>query len=380
MGELAVQNFSDKDLKLIRQTVARELESAEFDLFVHMCKRWRLDPCRRQIYANVYKRNKKNQDGSKETVRNVVYVTGIDGYRTIADRTGCYRPGQRSTEVDKDIIDKASNPQGIVSATASVWKFTHGEWHEFSERVYWEEFAPLKEIWEFCKTKNKKAPSGKFELDRSGNWAKMGRVMLQKCAEAQALRRGWPDEYGDLYTHEEMDHQKVIDVTPTEQVEQAMEAERTARMGGPAILIDWMDSSPLQSVPATELHGRVRDFIQANVEEPMTILSWRDRNREALRQFWAVKPDETLDLKKLFERYELTARNQGLITDAQTQKPDQGREDSSSDSAARPSGSGEGEEDDGGRDHRPDRSRSLAKAGGAGRQQSSDQPALSLNS
>lgn len=300
MSELILAN--DRDVQLVKRTVAQDLTSAELDLFIHMCRRWRLDPLRRQIYAQVYKRKRKDKNGTWQEQRSVVYVTGIDGYRTIADRTGNYRPGQRSVEHgDKDPL---TNPQGIISATASVWKLSHGEWHEFSETVYWDEFAPIKDDW----SEGKK--TGSRTLDTSGQWGKMGRLMLQKCAEAQALRRGWPDEYGDLYTSEEMDQANVIDITPSEQAERADIEERQAKLGGPSILLDWMDGKPLALVPINKLHGSVMDFIRKNADEPNTILALADRNREAFRQYWGMKPDEALDIKKAFEIYQNTAKQQ----------------------------------------------------------------------
>lgn len=293
----------DSDIALARRTVAADLTPAELDLFVHMARRYQLDPLRRQIYALAY-----NKDNPQK--RRVVYITAIDGYRTIAERTGNYRPGQRSVEQSDDAKDPATNPQGIISATASVFKYAHGEWHEFSETVYWEEFAPLKEVWAWDDAKGKKAPTGKFELDRSGNWARMGRVMLTKCAEAQALRRGWPDEYGDLYVADEMDRAKVIDITPHEQAERAETQERQAKLGGPSILVDWLDQKPLTAVPVDQLHGKVMDFIRDNAGEPSSILVWADRNAEALRQFWAHKKDEALDIKKAIETYRAGAASQ----------------------------------------------------------------------
>lgn len=301
MGELILA--TDREMALVRKTVAADLTHAELDLFVHMCRRFGLDPLRRQIYVIVY-----NKDRSDK--RRVVYVTAIDGYRAIADRTGNYRPGPRSVETNKDAVDPATNPQGIVSATAAVQKFSHGEWHEFSETVYWDEFAPLKEIWEFYAALGKKKPSGKFELDRTSNWARMGRTMLQKCAEAQALRRGWPDEYGDLYTSEEMDQANIINVTPSEQADRAENDERQAKIGGPSILLDWLDGKPIASVPADKVLGAVHDFIRRNAEEPMTIVAFADRNRAAFRQFWGMKPAEALDLKRAFETYQNTANRE----------------------------------------------------------------------
>lgn len=301
MNALAKILTTDREVKLVATTVGRDLLPSELDLFIHMCRSLRLDPLRKQIYANVFKRKKKDQNGNWIESRQVVYVTGIDGYRTLADRTGTYRPGDRTVELDKESRNPETNPQGIISATATAWKYVQGEWHSFSETVYWEEYAPLKEVWE-----NKK-PTGKLQLDTSGQWGKMGIVMLKKCAEAQLLRRGWPDEYGDLYVAEEMDQAKIIDITPHEQAQRAAELEREHKLGGPSIIIDWMDGDALQAVPVDQVHGRVRDYIKRNADEPMTIVAFGDRNREALRQYWKAKPDEALDLKKAFEIYAKTA-------------------------------------------------------------------------
>lgn len=294
---------SDREVQLVRATVAQDLAPAELDLFIHMCRQWRLDPLRRQIYAHVYTRNKKDGDEWVKT-RNVVYVTGIDGYRTIADRTGSYRPGQRSVEISEAVRNPKSNPQGIVSATAAVWKFAHGEWHEFSETVYWDEFAPIKERWEENQNGTRQ-PTGEFTLDTSGNWGRMGRVMLQKCAEAQALRRGWPDEYGNLYISEEMDQANVIDITPSEQVVRADSAHRFSLIGGrSALTIDWCDGGELSRVPCGQFGDKAIAYITANADEPLSVLTWADRNRQALKEYWALDKSGALAVKKALEPFE----------------------------------------------------------------------------
>lgn len=293
MGEIAIL-ASDRDVALVKRTAAADLHPAELDQFIHMCRTWRLDPLRRQIYALVY-----SKDNPKK--RRVSYITGIDGYRAIADRTGCYRPGQRSVETDSELRDPTQNPYGIVSATASVWKFAQGEWHEYQETVWWEEYAPLKEVWENGQ------PSGKFKLDTSGQWGKMGRVMLQKCAEAQALRRGWPDELSGLYVDSEMDRSRLddmIDITPHEQAERAASTERQERLGGAKILFDFVDGEPLQAVPVGKVHDRIMEFMreQARDDNPDKVRLFVERNVEAFRQYWAHDASAALDLKKQLEK------------------------------------------------------------------------------
>ncbi len=277
--------YSEGQLKLIRNTVARDLYPEEFDLFVSMCRGWGLDPTRRQIYANVY-----SKDDPKK--RRVVYVTGIDGYRAIADRTGDYRPGERSVEVDPDIKDPKTNPYGIVSATAQVWKHAHGEWHSYTETVYWDEFAPIKQ-W-------KEEPP---YLDRSGQWPKMGRVMLMKCAEAAALRRGWPDSFAGLYTDDEMAAADILDLTASEVVEAAATRERQERIGGPSLIVTWEKDTEPERVNVDDFYGLVQDKMKSHSAsgDLDKIVAFQDRNGLALQDYWVHKKPEALDLKRSFE-------------------------------------------------------------------------------
>ena len=295
MGEIAILK-SDKQVELVRKTVGADLLPTEFDQFMHMARLWGLDPLRRQIYAIVY-----NKD--KPAKRRVTYVTGIDGSRSIADRTGTYRPGERS--VERCERDPLCNPQGILSATASVWKLANGEWHEFTETVDWEEFAPVREEWAYDEQQGKRVPTGRFELDKSGMWGRMGATMLKKCAEQQALRRGWPDALGALYITEELDQANMIDITPTEQVERAAQSERLARIGGPSLSVDWCDGEPLQPVPIGQFHDRVLEWLRDQSENTDKIRLFRDRNgTTALREFWAHDKAAALELKKAFEAAE----------------------------------------------------------------------------
>lgn len=283
---------SDRDVKLARQIVGGDLHPAEFDQFIHMCKQYGLDPLRRQIYVFVFNKNNAQK-------RSVVYVTAIDGYRAIAQRSGNYRPGERSSEQSDEAIDKLTNPRGIVSATASVWQFAHDDWHEVKETVYWDEFAPLKEIWENNK------PTGKFLLDpKKEGWHRMPRVMLQKCAEAQALRRGWPDALSDLYVQEEVDRSQMIDITPSEAADRAESSERMERLGGPSLTVDWCDGEPLQSVPVGKFHDAVMAYVKDHCEDdPERIGLFASRNTAALNELWAHDKNAALDLKATLDIY-----------------------------------------------------------------------------
>ncbi len=47
--------------------------------------------------------------------------------------------------------------------------------------------------------------------------------MLAKCATMQALRAGWPDQFGGLYCEEELDRAKALDLAASELADRARE-------------------------------------------------------------------------------------------------------------------------------------------------------------
>lgn len=279
--------YEGKQLELIRRTVAKDCNPAEFDQFVHICKAVRLDPLRRQIYAFVFSKNEPEK-------RQMTIVTAIGGYRAIADRTGNYRPGPTTITYSEGAVNAATNPLGIEYAEATVFKHSHGEWHPVIERAYWDEFAPIKEIWV------DKKPSGKFELDRKKDgWRRMARVMIEKVAEAKALRRAWPDDFAGLEVEEEVDRRASIDLTASEMADEAAAAKRFELIGGPnAITIDWCDGEPLQRVPVGQLGDRLIAFTR---ESPGKAAFFQKRNADALREYWARDKAGAFAVKQAFE-------------------------------------------------------------------------------
>jgi len=237
----ALPDYSGSQLKII-QANNPDLEPNEFNSFIELCRATGLSPFRRQLSAIVFGKNAK--DRSK---RRVAFVIGIDGYRAMADRTGTYCPSSIQPVWGMGEKDDL-NPAGLVSCTIYVKKFAHGQWHEYSATAYWAEFAPVEQEWVEGED-GKRRPSGKKKL--ADNWAKMPRVMLAKVAESQALRRGWPDTLAGIYTEEEIEKEKTLDLTATEIVDEVEKEERQRRVGGAnSLTIDWLDESALALVPA----------------------------------------------------------------------------------------------------------------------------------
>lgn len=278
----AIVEWTGKQLDLIRRTVAKDCNADEFDSFIHMCRAMRLDPIRRQAYAFVFK--------DKQGNRTLTVVTSIGGYRSIAERTGSYRPGPTRCVIQDSMKDPACNPVGIEYAEATVYKYSHGDWHAVTETAYWSEFAPVKEIWV------NDQPSGKFQLDKKkDNWRKMPRVMLEKCAEAKALRRGWPDDFSGLYEETEIDHQ-MVDITPTEAAEEAATQAKLELIGGKdAVIVDWCDGSPLQRIGIGKFWDASLAWMRAKDRTSTEVRVWCHRNHASRAEAKAKAGSHYLD-------------------------------------------------------------------------------------
>lgn len=301
-------DYSARQLELVRRTVAMDCNNDEFDLYIEAARRMGLDPFRRQILPLVF--NKKDADR-----RRMSLITGIDGFRVIAARCADYRPDEHEAEITYDPALKGdANPLGIVKATVTAWKQDkQGAWHPVRGVAYWDEFVPLKEdadafTWEDTgevwpdsgKPKRRKVAKGEVREVPDGNWARMPRIMISKCAEAQALRRGWPEQFSGVYDAAEMDRAVVLDASASEVVEQEAQARRLRAIGGVSTLIvDWLDGEELARVPVGQFADRVIAWMTGRPSDD--VIQFQQRNRETLREFWARAQADALELKKRME-------------------------------------------------------------------------------
>jgi len=289
-----VAPFSNPQLSLIRKTcVPKVTTDSEFDWFIEICKITRLNPLTKQIYLFIFNANKPDK-------RQFVPVTSIGGFRSIAARSGNYRPDSRAPrfEYDDSLKDDAINPLGMVRAEVSVFQHSHGEWHEIVGEAYYDEYAPIKEQW--ADDENGKArKTGKRILDPGKDGWRKPRIMLPKCAEAQALRRGWPEDLSVIYVQEEADKMHTIDLTATEIVANEEEKTRLNRIGrlGRTIMID-LGTEVIEPVPVGQFADKCLAFIKEKEAMPAIIESWRTRNRHALREFHALDKAAAFEIKK----------------------------------------------------------------------------------
>lgn len=288
-------------LSTIKRTIANDTNDTEFSLFMAVAERTNLDPFRKHILPVVYNKDKPDK-------RRMSIIVTQDGQRVIARRCGDYRPSSEPTEYLIDPALKSDlNPLGIDYARVRLWQQDkQGAWWPVIGEAYWSEFAPIADEWAWDDQAQKRKPTGKRVLDSGGNWAKMPRVMIQKCATMQALRAGWPEEYAGLVDEAEMDRvrfqERQADLTAAEIVHAADADERIKRIGGgkDALMVQFDPSDALSRIPIGQFADKVLAWLR-DCDGPAALADFKHRNKATLQEFWARSPADALELKRSIE-------------------------------------------------------------------------------
>ncbi len=305
--------YTGAQLQLIRNTVAKDTNDAEFNLFMAVAQKKMLDPFSKQISAIVFSK------GDSEKRQMAIIVT-IDGMRAIAARSGRYRPDEDEPEFEYSAEEKGPhNPLGLIKAVVRIYLADTqvvGGWRRATGVAYWDEFAPIKEeaeggyewvdtgeTWpDTGKPRKRKVPRNAGaevvrKLDTSGQWGKMPRIMLSKCAEAQALRKAFPEDLSSLYEGAELDRAQIIDVTATEIINEHATENRLKLIGASnGITFQMTATSPLEPVPLGECADRI---IAASKDFDLRQLRWfESANLHPMREFWARAKTDALAVKK----------------------------------------------------------------------------------
>lgn len=179
--------LTDRQIDLIKRLYAKDANEDEFELFMQICKSSRLDPFKKEIYCLIFSKDNPQK-------RQMVIITGIDGYRSTAARD--HKDfGGADAAVFTWFDPPQKTPAGKLipeSATVTV-KDTKGG--RTTATVWWEELVP----------RDLKEPKADF-------WNRMPKNQLEKCGEAKAIRKRFPGR-GNMFIREEMD-QAMQDLTP----------------------------------------------------------------------------------------------------------------------------------------------------------------------
>ena len=161
----AALTVTGEQLDLIKRTVAAGATADELKLYLFDCQRQGVHPLDKLVHFT--------KRAGKYTP-----ITSIDFMRIRAADTGEYAGS------DDAIFADAQTSGEHLQATVTVWRLVQGQRASFTATARWSEYKPDQN--DFM-------------------WKKMPHTMLAKCAEALALRKGFPRQLAGLYAKEEMD-------------------------------------------------------------------------------------------------------------------------------------------------------------------------------
>lgn len=216
MNAPALIKVSVPSLEMSEGELIRVLESSVYPgaaiesikLVIGYCRAQLLDPLQKPVHIVPMDVKVKDDQGKEKWVKRDVIMPGIGLYRIQAARTGQYAgmsPPEFGPTKKLTWTEQRDDGQGGTSDATreieypewcqiSVFRMVDGQRCEFPAREYWlENYA--------TKGRGSKAPNAM--------WSKRSIGQLAKCAEAQALRKGFP-EVGSQPTADEMEG-KTID-------------------------------------------------------------------------------------------------------------------------------------------------------------------------
>ena len=181
---MSAPTVTSEQLDLIKRTVAADATPDELKLYLYDCARQGVHPLDKLIFFTKRK--------GKYTP-----ITSIDFMRIRAADSG-------DLAGSDDAVFSGTPARADFAATVTVWRIVHGARCPFVATARWSEYKP----------------------DQAFMWERMPHTMLAKCAEALALRKGFPRQLSGLNAKEEMEQ---ADNTPRRAFVQPAPSRRSCR-------------------------------------------------------------------------------------------------------------------------------------------------------
>lgn len=272
-NELMKQNGKTLDLtpdkiELIRKTVAKDANNDELAMFLHLAKAYELDPFLKEL---VFIKRRIWNDYKKSYDEIPTMMVSRDGLLAIAHRSGAFDGMETNA-----LYDEKKN---LTGAECTVWNKSFS--HPIKAKVLFKEYAAYKK-------------DGSLQA----LWGTKPTTMIQKVAEAQALRKAF--NIKGVYIHEELEAE--IEKDSKTELEYAGDALKVsaAQLEDPAAYDKWSEeirTEIIEAVFACETPEALRS-VTSKYKTDMQRLMEKDRAhiQDIIdSQFQTVVSSETAD-------------------------------------------------------------------------------------
>lgn len=261
INELGITNY---DFKTITNSILKGASNEDILFFLKTAQSLKLNPLAKQIVA--FKTWNKEVNGFV-----IQAFPTIDGLRVIAERSGTYK-GQ--TEImycgDDGVWSDFWNLKNGYPTAAKVGVHKEGFKDPVYGKVYWDSY----------KREDKKGElMQRWKLDPLG--------MLGKCAEAQALRKAFPNDCGGIYADVEIDPEHGFrDVNNNDEGKGEGEKYR--------ILNDILELCKSHSYPTENLKNLISENYNKASSKELTL----DEARELANDLVDILSNKVIDVEK----------------------------------------------------------------------------------
>lgn len=213
MNEMVTQKDADSISTALKNSLYPGASDESVGMVLAYCRAARLDPMTKPVHIvpMSVKTGKKKPNGYDEYAMRDVIMPGIELYRTKAVETGVYA-GQDEVVFGDDVSETVGKVKMTFPkwAKVTVYRIVTSPSEKsmkvpFTAKVFWMEAY---------------STTSREDMTPNSMWRKRPYGQLEKCAEALALRKAFPDAIGAQQTAEEMEGKElyVTDIEPTDKV------------------------------------------------------------------------------------------------------------------------------------------------------------------
>jgi len=179
--------LTEPQVDVMRNAICVGATDAELEFFLATARRLDLDPFARQIWFVKRKQRRVDERGNDDWVDVGRPETSIDGYRTIAERSGEFEGQDPTVWIDSVGKEHQVWLSDVPPAACKITLYRKGRKPVVTVGLFKE----------YC-------PEPKTGVPQM--WRKRGAAQLEKCVEALAFRRTFPRDLAGIHIAEEMEH------------------------------------------------------------------------------------------------------------------------------------------------------------------------------